>query len=253
MTTDSKIKVSLFVTCVIDQLFPEVGVSVVRLLRRLGVEVDFPSDQTCCGQPVFNSGFSAEGELLARRVVKSFSLPKDLSDNHYVVVPSGSCTAMIRVFYPRLLQKDPGLQKQAEDLSGRVYELSEFLVKVLGVSDVGASFTGKVAYHPSCHLLRELGVSQEPTILIDGVKGVERVEMDEAETCCGFGGTFSVKYPHISGAMLADKVASVVRTEADAVVACDMSCLMHIGGALSRRETGVKPMHLAQLLESRGK
>ena len=250
MTVDSKIKVSLFVTCVIDQLFPEVGVSVVRLLRRLGVEVDFPGDQTCCGQPVFNSGFSAKGELLARRVIKSFSLPEDMSDNHYVVVPSGSCTAMMRVFYPQLLRKDPVLHKQAEDLSGRVYELSEFLVKILGVTDVGANFAGKVTYHPSCHLLRELGVSREPTTLIDGVRGVERVEMDEAETCCGFGGTFSVKYPHISGAMLEDKVESVVRTGAEALVACDMSCLMHIGGALSRRETGVKPMHLAQLLES---
>ena len=249
MTANSKIKVSLFVTCVMDQLFPEVGVSVVRLLRRLGVEVDFPGDQTCCGQPVFNSGFSSKGELLARRVVKSFGLPQDLSDNHYVVVPSGSCASMIRVFYPQLLQKDPGLHKQAEDLSGRVYEFSEFLVKILGVTDVGASFTGKVTYHPSCHLLRELGVSQEPTTLIDGVKGVERVELDEAETCCGFGGTFSVKYPHISEAMLEDKVENVVRTGAEALVACDMSCLMHIGGALSRRETGVKPMHLAQLLE----
>lgn len=252
MTAGSKIKVSLFVTCVIDQLFPEVGVSVVRLLRRLGVEVDFPRDQTCCGQPVFNSGFSTEGELLARRVIKSFGLPRDVSDSHYVVVPSGSCTSMIRVFYPHLLQKDPELHRQAEDLSGRVYEFSEFLVKILGVTDVGASFPGKVTYHPSCHLLRELGVFQEPTTLIDGVKGAERVEMDEAETCCGFGGTFSVKYPHISGAMLEDKVESVVRTGADALVACDMSCLMHIGGALSRRDADVKPMHLAQLLESGG-
>ena len=249
MAADSKIKVSLFVTCLVDQLFPEVGVSVVRLLRRLGVEVDFPRDQTCCGQPVFNSGFNREGQLLARRVLRSFQTPQAGANNHYVVVPSGSCAAMMRVFYPQLFDHNPELLSQAQAFSGRVYELSEFLVKVLRVSDVGSVFEGRVTYHPSCHQLRELAVSREPKVLIGNVKGTELIEMEEAETCCGFGGTFSVKYPHISVGMLDDKVNNIVRTGAGTVVACDMSCLMHIGGALSRRNIAVKPMHLAQLLD----
>ena len=247
---NSTVKVSLFVTCVVDQLFPEVGVSVVRLLRKLDVDVDFPRDQTCCGQPVFNSGFSKEGELLAQRVLKSFGPPDIAADSHYIVVPSGSCATMMRIFYPQLFRRDPELHRQAVDLSGRVYEFSEFLVKVLGVTDVGASFQGKVTYHPSCHLLRELGVSEEPKALINNVKGAELVEMEQAETCCGFGGTFSVKYPHISSGMLEDKVDNVVRTGAGTLIACDMSCLMHIGGALSRQGIAVQPMHLAQLLSS---
>ncbi len=251
----SNIQVSLFVTCLIDQLYPEVGVSVVRVLRGLGVEVDFPRDQTCCGQPVFNSGFSKEARLLARRVLQSFGDSPTATEggNGYVVVPSGSCAAMIRVFYPQLFREDPRLSGQAENLSGRVYEFSEFIVKVLGITDVGAVFQasggGKVAYHPSCHLLRELEVSREPRELIANVRGADLVEMERAETCCGFGGTFAVKYPAISGAMLADKVDDVAKTGAGTLVACDMSCLMHIGGSLSRRGIPVRPMHLAQLLE----
>ena len=259
-------------TCVVDQLFPEVGVSVVRLLRRLGVDVDFPRDQTCCGQPVFNSGFTREAALLARRVLNSFcgqssgvasrhpGHSRDQSlyseqenvgpERHYVVVPSGSCAAMMRVFYPQLFRHDPELRRQAEELSGRVYEFSEFLVKVLEVTDVGASFQGEVTYHPSCHLLRELGVSEEPKTLISNVKGAHLVGMEEAETCCGFGGTFSVKYPHISEAMLDDKVENVIKTGAGTLVSCDMSCLMQIGGAISRRDIPIKTMHLAQMLSS---
>ena len=259
-------------TCVVDQLFPEVGVSVVRLLRRLGVDVDFPRDQTCCGQPVFNSGFTREAALLARRVLNSFcgqssgvasrhpGHSRDQSlyseqenvgpERHYVVVPSGSCAAMMRVFYPQLFRHDPELRRQAEELSGRVYEFSEFLVKVLEVTDVGASFQGEVTYHPSCHLLRELGVSEEPKTLISNVKGAHLIGMEEAETCCGFGGTFSVKYPHISEAMLDDKVENVIKTGAGTLVSCDMSCLMQIGGAISRLDIPIKTMHLAQMLSS---
>ena len=249
MATSSKIKVSLFVTCIVDQLYPEVGVSVVRLLRRLGVEVDFPRDQTCCGQPVFNSGFVKKAELLAQRVLKSFQPADGVSEDHYVVVPSGSCASMMRVFYPDLLRHDAQLHNQAVKLSERVYELSQFLVNVLGVTDVGASFDGNVTYHPACHLLRELGVSQEPKDLIRNVQGAQLVEMEQAETCCGFGGTFSVKYPHISEGMLEDKVNDIVKTEAQTLVSCDMSCLMHIGGALSRKSIDVRPVHLAQFLE----
>ena len=198
LTTGARPKVSLFATCLVDQLFPEVGVSTVRLLRRLGVEVDFPRDQTCCGQPLFSSGFTREAELLARRVLKSFQ-PSRSAPEHYVVVPSGSCAAMLRISYPRLFHDHPDLGGQARELSTRVYELSEFLVKVLGVADVGAQFQGRVTYHPSCHLLRELGVVREPLTLIGGVKGAELVEMEQPETCCGFGGTFSVKYPTYRG------------------------------------------------------
>ena len=253
MSTLPKPKASLFATCLVDQLYPEVGVSTVRLLRRLGVEVDFPRDQTCCGQPLFNSGFNGEARKLALRVLQQFTPPPTHEGGetqpHYVVVPSGSCASMMRVFYPHLLQDDPQLHKRAQELSSRVYELSEFLVKVLVVADVGASFEGAVTYHPSCHLLRELGVVDEPKELIRNVTGVRLVEMEQADTCCGFGGTFSVKYPHISGAMLEDKLDNVAETGADALVACDMSCLMHIGGALSRRRSGIQVMHLAQLLE----
>ena len=242
-------KVSLYATCIVDLLFPEVGVSVVRLLRRLGVEVDFHRDQTCCGQPVFNSGFTKEAKTLARRVLKSYQPAKDTGDSCPIVVPSGSCAAMMRVFYPQLFRDDPELLPLAEEMSGRVYEFSEFLVKVMGITDVGASFQGKVTYHPSCHLLRELGVSQEPLELVRSVKGAELIELNEAETCCGFGGTFSVKYPHISGAILGDKIENVLKTGAEALVSCDIGCLMHIGGGLSRRGTKVRPIHLAQLLE----
>ena len=283
MSTPPKPRASLFATCLVDQLYPEVGVSTVRLLRRLGVEVDFPKDQTCCGQPLFNSGFNGEARKLAVRVLQQFTPPptpphqggertppspstgegqdggapsheeeRGETQPHYIVVPSGSCASMIRVFYPHLLQDDPQLHLRAQELAGRVYELSEFLVKMLGVADVGAGFEGTLTYHPSCHLLRELGVVDEPRELIRNVKGAQLVEMEQADTCCGFGGTFSVKYPHISGAMLEDKLEDLAHTGADTLVACDMSCLMHIGGALSRRGTGIRTMHLAQLLEPEG-
>ena len=244
-----KIKVSLYVTCLVDQLFPEVGVSVVRLLRRLGVDVDFPRDQTCCGQAVFNSGFTREARQLARRVLKSFGPSQESTDNSYVVVPSGSCATMMKVFYPQIFRQDAELHRQAQELGNRVYEFSEFLVKILEVTDVGASYAGKVAYHPSCHLLRELGVSEEPRQLVRSVQGTELCEMEQAETCCGFGGTFSVKYPHISAGMLDDKLEDLLKTGADTLVACDVSCLMHIGGGLSRQGIDVRAMHLAQLLE----
>ena len=252
MVDAPKIRASLYVTCLVDQLYPEVGVSCVRLLRRLGVEVDFPGDQTCCGQAVFNSGFRKEARLLARRVLGSFSPILQSNENHYIVVPSGSCTSMMRVFYPSLLEDDPELHRQAVDLDSRVYELSEFLVKVLGVTDVGAKYQGKIAYHPSCHLLRELEVEEEPVQLLQNVDGADLVEMDQARTCCGFGGTFSVKYPHISEGMLDDKIQNLLASGATTLVGCDVSCLMHIGGGLNRLGSKVAPRHLAQILENDG-
>ena len=215
----------------------------VKVLRRLGVDVDFPMDQTCCGQPVYNSGFTREARKLAQRVLQSFQ------DSPYIVVPSGSCTAMMRVFYQDLFRHDPELSAQARDLSGRIYEFSEYLVKVLGVKEVGAGYPGTVTYHPSCHLLREAEVREEPLKLLGGVQGLELRELSQAETCCGFGGTFAVKFPHISEAMLADKVHNVTASGADTLVSCDMGCLMHIEGALSRQGSDIKVRHLAQILE----
>lgn len=234
---------SLFVTCIIDQLYPEVGVSVVRVLRKLGVKIDFPQDQTCCGQPLYNSGFTRQARQLARRVIKSFG------SSQYVVVPSGSCAAMMRVFYLDLFEDDPHLRQQAQQLASKVYEFSEFLVNVLGVEDVGATYSESVTYHPSCHLLRELEVREAPGKLLGKVAGLELVDLPSQESCCGFGGAFSVKYPHISEEMLADKVSNVTSTRADTLVSCDMSCLMNIGGALSRQGHNIKIRHLAQVLD----
>ncbi len=237
-----KRKASLFVTCIVDQLYPQVGVATVRLLRRLGVEVSFPQEQTCCGQPAFNSGYQTEARVFARRFVKTFG------NADAVVVPSGSCATMLRIFSPGLFDGEPALRRQMEELAPRLHELSEYLVKVLGVTDVGATFRKKVAYHPSCHLLRELRAVDEPVALLSAVKGLERVELPQAETCCGFGGTFAVKFAHISEAMLDDKVRNVQASGAEVLVGCDVSCLMHIGGALSRLRLPIVTMHLAELL-----
>ncbi len=242
-----KANADLFVTCIIDQLYPEVGVSVVKVLRRLGVNVGFPKDQSCCGQPLYNTGFTQESRKLATRVLEQFK------DSDYVVVPSGSCAATIRVFYLELFADVPALLSQAKALAAKTYEFSEFLVDVLGVDDAtacGASQQGSAAYHPSCHLLRELGVREGPAKLLDSVPGLERKELAGAEECCGFGGTFSVKFPHISEEMVADKIANVQASGADTLVACDMSCLMNMGGALNRQGSDVKIRHLAQILDS---
>ena len=235
-------KVSLFITCLVDQFFPEAGMSVVGVLRRLGVEVDFPAEQTCCGQPAFNSGFTGEARDLAKRFITIFE------NSEYVVAPSGSCTSMVRVFYPELFKDDPDWHKRAESLASRTYEFTEFVVNVLGVEDVGAAYRGKVALHQSCHLLRELNVRTEPERLLRSVKGIELVELERAEACCGFGGLFSIKYPHISGAILQDKIDSVEKSGADIVVASDVGCLMHIAGGLSRQSSSVTTMHIAELL-----
>jgi L-lactate dehydrogenase complex protein LldE len=237
-------RVALFITCLGDVFYPEAGEAAVRVLRRLGIEVEFPLAQTCCGQPAFNAGFREHARAVARRNLAIFA------DYDYVVAPSGSCTAMLRVFYPELFAHDADLEAQAESLARRTYEFSEFLVRVLKVDNVGAVFPGKVAYHASCHLLRELGVSQEPRQLIDQVQGAERVPMDTEEQCCGFGGTFAVKYPEISDAMLQKKIASLKRAGAHTLVSCDAGCLMHIAGRLHRQGETVRIMHMAELLNA---
>jgi L-lactate dehydrogenase complex protein LldE len=241
-------RVSLFITCVVDQLYPRVGEAVVELLTRLGVEVTFNPEQTCCGQPAYNTGYRREARAVAAQTLDL--LERELQTADYVVAPSGSCTAMVKRFYPELFSGEPETRARAERVGGRCYELSQFLVDVLGVVDVGAAFDGRVTYHDSCHLLRELGVSEAPRTLIRAVAGAEFVEMKDSAVCCGFGGTFSFKYPEISAAIGAEKAANVERSGADVVVACDSGCLMQTADMLSRRGSAARCLHLAELLAS---
>ena len=243
MASATPTKADLFVTCIIDQLYPQVGVSVVRVLRKLGVDLAFPADQTCCGQPLYNSGYTKRARQLGQRVLKSFA------DSEYIVVPSGSCAAMMRVFYLDLFQDEPPMLEQARRMAPKVYEFSQFLNDVLGVEDVGSAYPGTATYHPSCHLLREMEVRDQPKRLLRAVKDLRLEDLPQEETCCGFGGTFSVKYPHISEGMLADKIANVTSTGADTLVSCDMSCLLHIEGGLSRQDSDIRVRHLAQVLD----
>lgn len=235
-------RVALFVTCFNDTLFPSTGRAVVKLLERLGHEVDFPEGQTCCGMPLFNSGYHHDAALVAARTVKLFERAP------HVVVPSGSCAWMVKTEYPGLLKHDPALRAAADSLARRTRELSQFLVEVLGVTRIDSPFEGKVTYHDSCHLLRGLGESAAPRALLRGVAGVELVELPGADECCGFGGSFSVRLPEVSSSILDKKLASVEATGARCVVACDAGCLMQMGGGLSRRGSAVKAVHLAQVL-----
>jgi L-lactate dehydrogenase complex protein LldE len=235
------VNVSLMVTCLGDALFPQVGVATVRLLRRLGVQVDFPAAQTCCGQPHFNSGYHKEAILLAKHTIEAFA------GAGLVVTPSGSCAAMVKLEYLELFHDDPIWWSRAEDLARRTHELSDFLVNVLHREDVGAVFQGRVTYHMACHL-RGLGLMTEPVRLLEQVRGLELVPLERADECCGFGGSFSVRYPGISGAMVQDKAAFIQKANVDAVVATDAGCLMNIAGCLRRRGSRVKTMHLAEVL-----
>jgi L-lactate dehydrogenase complex protein LldE len=235
------LNVALMVTCLGDALFPDVGVATVGVLRRLGVTVDFPAAQTCCGQPHFNSGYHTEARALARHTLATFAAAP------LVVTPSGSCAAMVKLEYPELFHDDPAWHARALDLAGRTYELSDFLVNQLGVEDVGARFEGRVTYHMSCHL-RGLQIAQEPLRLIQRVKGLHFVPLERYDECCGFGGSFAVRYPGISGAMVQDKAGFIEKAGIDAVVATDAGCLMNIGGCLRRRGSKVSFMHLAELL-----
>lgn len=228
-------RIALFITCVNDLLYPETGKAVVRILERLGHSVEFPDSQTCCGQMHANSGYRAEALPLVRGYVETF----DRYDA--VVAPSGSCVAMVRESYPRLV---PG----AAGVASRTYELSELLVDVLGVTDVGAAFPHVVTYHPTCHGLRMLRLGDKPLRLLRAVADLELVELPDAEECCGFGGTFAMKNAGVSGAMLADKCTAIEQTDADVIAAADNSCLAHIGGGLSRRGSPVRVMHYAEIL-----
>jgi len=238
------LKVALFATCFNDTMWPETPKAVVRLLERLGCRVEFPSAQTCCGQMMTNTGYAGEAVPLVRHFVDVFE------EYDAVVAPSGSCVGSVRDQHPMIahLAGDPGLASEVEGVRPKVYELSEFLVDVLGVTDVGAYFPHRVTYHPTCHSLRMLGVGDRPTRLLSAVRGLSLVDLPAAEQCCGFGGTFAVKNADVSVAMASDTARHVRETGAEVLVAGDNSCLMNIGGLLSRQRAGVRIMHLAEVL-----
>ena len=240
------VKASIMITCLGDLFFPEVGEAMVTVLRRLGVTVDFPAGQTCCGLPLFNSGYHDEAARVAERTVRLFG------EAEHVVVPSGSCAWMVKTEYPGLLKHDPTLKAAADSLAARTRELSQFIVEVLGVTRVESDFAGKVTYHDSCHLLRGLGESRSPRTLLRNIPGVDLVELSGSDECCGFGGSFSVRLPEVSTAILDKKLGNVEATGAGCLVACDAGCLMQMGGGLSRRASRVRPLHLAQLLAGGG-
>jgi L-lactate dehydrogenase complex protein LldE len=237
------VKVALFVTCLVDQMWSSVGTSCVEVLRRAGCEVEFDERQTCCGQPAFNTGYRDEARQVAKRFIEIF----EESKADAIVSPSGSCTAMVHHF-PELFVDEPDWRERARSVGSRAYELSSFLIRVLEVEDVGATWNGKLTWHDACHGLRDLNIKSEPRRLISNVRGAEFVELENAESWCGFGGTFSVKYPEISVAILDQKIEAIERAGVDAVVSGDASCLMQIGGRLSRKGSQIRVMHLAELL-----
>lgn len=242
MNNDIK-TVQLFVTCLVDQFFPDVGFATVEILEKLGLTVEFPQGQTCCGQPAFNGGFWDDARAMARYTVDLLT-----QSNAPIVLPSGSCTEMIVHHYPALLTGDPEYAAKAKDVAGRTYELSQFLVDVLGVTDLHASGAGKVAYHASCHGLRGLGLKQQPRQLLDQVTGLDQQKLPGAEECCGFGGLFAVKMGDISGAILNRKLDNIEASGAETIVGGDVSCLMNIAGGLHRRGSRVQVKHLAEIL-----
>lgn len=235
-------RASLFITCLADSFYPNVGESTVRLLDRLGVGVDFPEEQTCCGQPAFNSGYRDEAKDVAKTMIEAFK------NSEYVVGPSGSCVGMIRHYYPHLFEGDAKWEDSARRFVGKTYELSQFIVNVLGVTDLGARMEAAATYHPSCHASRLMGIKQEPLQLLRNVHGLQLVDLPFAEDCCGFGGTFAVKMHEVSGAMVAEKAQHVQDTKAEILVGTDMGCLMNIGGRLRFEGAPVRIMHVAELL-----
>lgn len=234
-------KVALFIPCFVDQLTPQVGIDTARVLRRVGYEVEFPEDQTCCGQPAFNAGYWKDARPCAERFVRLFA------DYDAIVCPSGSCTAMVRKHYPELLAES-SLDGAAMAVGNRTYELSEFLVRIAGVTDVGAAFPHSVTYHSSCHATRELGIREEPRTLLRNVRGLELREMQAPEECCGFGGAFSVKFGMISAAMGDTKCGYAEATGAEYVVTTDPSCMLHIEGVMRKTNRAQKTVHIANIL-----
>ena len=244
--TDRPRRIALFIACFNDALFPDTGKALVKVLRRLGHEVEFPMGQTCCGQMHFNTGYQDACIPLARRFVETFG------SYDYVLAASGSCAAMVREYYPTVAARsgDPGLQAGVSEVMGKVFELSELLVDELGVVDVGAYFPHRVTYHPTCHTLRMLKVGEAPLKLLRAVEGIDLVDLGDRTECCGFGGTFAMRNEDVSVAMGTDKAAHVLATGAEVLTAADNSCLMHIGGQLSKGHSGVRSLHYAQILAS---
>jgi L-lactate dehydrogenase complex protein LldE len=238
-------RVSLFVTCIVDQVFPQVGIAITQVLERLGYRVDFPKAQTCCGQPAFNSGYTEEARNIARHFLDVFQ------DSETIIVPSGSCASMISHHFADIFENDPQLLAEAQALEPRVFEFSRFLLEVAGVEDVGARFDGVVTYHDSCHALRELRIKAGPRKLLSKVRGLTLAEMTTAEECCGFGGTFSIKFPEVSGAMARTKIDSIQQTGASTIVSIDSSCLMQLQGVIDRAGLPIRTLHLAEVLASR--
>lgn len=240
-------KVQLFITCLTEQFYPGVLTKMVAILERLGVEPVFPDQQTCCGQPFFNSGFQNEARKMALAWIKVFG-QRELP----IVSPSGSCVDMVRHHYPELFPAGSPEHELAVDLAGRTFEFTDFLVNQLKIVDLGAAYPHKVTYHASCHQLRGLGLSKEPKQLLGAVRGLELVPLVEEDVCCGFGGVFSVVYPEVSRAMMEKKVNNIIQSGAEAVVACDAGCLMNIGGGLHKAGAGVRAMHIIDILAENG-
>jgi L-lactate dehydrogenase complex protein LldE len=238
--------VQLFVTCLIDSFFPDVGESIVHVLNRAGVRVEFPPAQTCCGQPAFNAGMHSQARPLAEHTIRVFE--KTAGD---IIIPSGSCAVMLRDGYLELFKDDPRWLSRAQTLAGRVHEFTEYLVDVRGFSDLGSRWPGKLTYHPSCHLLRGLGVDRQPRLLLACVKDAEIIELPERTDCCGFGGVFSVEHPELSAEFLKRKIANLDKTASPTLVVCDTGCLMHIQGGLQRQRKSQQVVHIAQVLDSR--
>ncbi len=235
-------EVTLFVQCMVDAMAPDAAMGMVRLFDRFGIGTRFPEDQTCCGQPAFNAGYRTASRKSAMHFIRVFE------NAECIVCPSGSCVAMVKHHYPELFADDSHWLERAKKVGGKIFELTEFLVDVLHISDVGAAYQGTVTYHDSCHLLRTLGVGRQPRELLSHVRGLTLVEMAQSDRCCGFGGTFSIKYPDISTALVADKVERILETGADTVVGCDMGCLLNIEGYLTHMGHPVKVKHIAEVL-----
>jgi L-lactate dehydrogenase complex protein LldE len=235
--------VQLFITCLIDTFFPHIGEAMVQVLNRSGVQVEFPSAQTCCGQPAFNAGLRSEARPLAEHTIQVFEKTKG-----EIIIPSGSCAAMVRDSYLELFRDDPAWLPRARALAGRVHEFTEYLVDVRGVKDLGASWKGKLTYHASCHLLRNMEVDRQPRQLLAAVRDAELVDLPGFDECCGFGGVFSVEHPELSAEFLKRKIANLETTGAPTLVVCDTGCLMHIQGGLHRQGKNQRVVHIAEVL-----
>jgi L-lactate dehydrogenase complex protein LldE len=235
-------RVTLFIQCLVDGVYPEVGEAMVAIFRKLGINIMCPTRQTCCGQPAFNSGYRRQARIAAKRFIEIF----ETADS--IVCPSGSCVTMVRSHYAELFREDVSWERRARQVAGKTFELTQYLVDILGVDDLGARYDGKITYHDSCHLLRSLRVREQPRRLLRKVSGAEFVELYDSDRCCGFGGAFAVKYADISAAMVEDKVNRIIASGADTVAGCDMGCLMNIQGMLSRKGSDIKVRHIAQIL-----